>query len=127
MELDKLSLSSNLSHTWLIDLDGTVLRHNGHLSDQDELLPGVKNFWGQIPKNDFILLLTARSQEFEVRTMEFLRTSELRFNKIVFNLPKGERILINDIKPFGLATAISVNVLRDEGLENLKINLVKDF
>ena len=31
-------------------------------------------------------------------------------------MPTGERILINDIKPSGLRTALAINVKRDEGL-----------
>ena len=53
---------STLAHTWLIDLDGTVLAHNGHLGGQDDLLPGVKEFWQQIPAADTVVLLSARQE-----------------------------------------------------------------
>jgi hypothetical protein len=43
------NLSENLGHTWFIDLDGTILKHNGYLTNNDELLPGVKEFWNSIP------------------------------------------------------------------------------
>ena len=46
---------------------------------------------------------------------------------MLFNLPTGERILINDMKPSGLDTAIGINLERDIGLENLKIDLDNDL
>ena len=40
---------SALPHTWLVDVDGTVLAHNGHLKGRDVVLPGVAAFWATIP------------------------------------------------------------------------------
>ena len=35
-------LLSTLGHTWIFDLDGTIVKHNGYLIDgKDTLLPGV--------------------------------------------------------------------------------------
>jgi hydroxymethylpyrimidine pyrophosphatase-like HAD family hydrolase len=106
---------SELPHTWFIDLDGTVLLHNAHLSGQDELLPGVKEFWNQIPQEDFIVITTGRSTAYKKSTLKFLKEHNLRFNAALFELPLGERIIINDIKPAGLKTAISWNVERNQG------------
>ena len=37
---------SPLNHTWLIDVDGTIVKHNGYIIDgQDTLLDGVKEFF----------------------------------------------------------------------------------
>ena len=42
----KIKLSTNLSHTWFIDLDGTILKHNGYINaNKDTLLDGVKDFF----------------------------------------------------------------------------------
>lgn len=43
--MTRLSLSS-LPHTWLIDIDGTLLKHNGYKEGGDELLEGVLDFLG---------------------------------------------------------------------------------
>lgn len=110
---------SSLSHTWIIDLDGTIFEHNGYLRGEDILLPGVKEFWLNIPANDFILILTARSKKFYNPTIESLEKFNLRYNQIMFDLPTGERILINDVKPSGLNTAIAINLQRNNGLNNL--------
>ncbi|MBU3603372.1 hypothetical protein [Polynucleobacter sp. AP-Kaivos-20-H2] len=118
---------SKLDHTWLIDLDGTILKHNGHLNGQDELLPGVKDFFENIPTEDYIILLTARSEEYKNITIQFLNKMGIRYDKAIFNLPKGERILINDRKPAGLKTAIAVNLERNLGILTLKIDVDKNL
>ena len=112
---------SKLAHTWIIDLDGTVLRHNGHILGGDLLLPGVKRFWDQLPKNDIVVLMSAREEGYRDLTLDYLRHAGLRFDYALFGMPKGERIVINDSKPLGLRTAIGVNLVRDSGLEGIQL------
>jgi hypothetical protein len=107
---------SRLGHTWLIDVDGTLVAHNGHLQGNERLLPGVASFWQLIPEDDVIVLLSARAEAFRCRTLDFLQQQGLRFDHALFGLPAGERILINDSKPSGLKTALAVNLERDQGL-----------
>jgi len=40
----------------------------------------------------------------------------IEYDKIIYDMPNGERILVNDIKPSGLKTAYSYNLTRDTGL-----------
>jgi hypothetical protein len=114
---------SSLAHTWLIDLDGTILKHNGHKSSGDELLPGVLAFWKNIPETYFILLLSAREEQYRQSTLEFLSQAGLRFDQAIFGLPQGERVLLNDVKPRGLQTALAFNLKRDEGLSGIAFEL----
>lgn len=107
---------SDLNKTWLFDLDGTLVKHNGYKYGGDKLLPGVKEFFRQIPQNDVIIILTARSSEFRSITENFLLKNNIRFDNIIFDLPVGERILYNDQKPSGLKTAYAYNLKRDFGL-----------
>ena len=52
MSKDALILST-LSKTWVFDLDGTLLKHNGYKIDgKDTLLPGVKEYLATIPDED---------------------------------------------------------------------------
>jgi len=118
---------SHLAHLWLIDIDGTIVKHNGHLESGDELLPGVKAFWDQIPEGDHIVLLTARDQAYTDQTVELLRVNDLRYNQILFGLPTGERIVINDQKPSGLCTAHAISTPRDYGLVDLEISINKEL
>lgn len=111
------NLSDNLSHTWFIDIDGTIFEHNGYLSGEDKILPGVKELWDSIPLSDCIILVTGRSEEYKELTLSSLQKNNLRYNQILFDLPLGERIVINDKKPSGLETAISWNVDRNIGFK----------
>lgn len=112
---------SKLSHTWLIDVDGTVLKHNGYQYGTDQLLEGVVDFWQKIPEQDTIILMSARTEEQKEMTLEFFKAKGLRWHQAIFGLPTGERILFNDAKPSGLKMAVAINVTRDEGLGALSL------
>jgi hypothetical protein len=115
---DAIALSP-LPKTWLIDIDGTVFQHNAHLEGPDQLLPGVRDFFATLPAQDLIILLTARAAKYESATLAALTEHGLRYDRVIFGVPVGERILINDRKPSGLDTAYAVNVQRDGGLLHL--------
>ena len=110
---NKLILSP-LDHTWIIDLDGSIVKHNGYSFGKDELFPEVKEFFDKLPKDDYVIILTSRKEEVKDMTIKFLEDNNIRFNQIIFNLPYGERILINDMKESGLTTAYSVNLKRNK-------------
>jgi len=112
---------STLPKTWIIDLDGVVLRHNGYLYGMDEVLPGAVEFWAQIKPSDLVVVMTARPASQREETLRLLAVKGLRVDQAVFDLPTGERILINDSKPSGLPMAYAMNVRRDHGLCKLKV------
>ncbi len=113
---DKLVLST-LGHTWILDLDGTIVKHNGYVIDgKDSFLPGAREFLESIPKKDMVVFLTSRLNEYKDITEEFLRENGVRFDHIIYNAPYGERILLNDNKPSGLIMGISINVKRNQPL-----------
>lgn len=114
---------SNLAHTWIIDVDGTICVHNGYKNGGDKILDGVKEFFTQIPDNDMILILTSRPSLEKENLIKFMNENGLRYNQIIFDVPMGERILINDDKPSGLKTAYAIAKKRDE---NLALNLIVD-
>ena len=106
---------SNLPKTWLIDIDGTIVKHNGYKDDgRDTLLNGVSEFFANLPKGDKVILLTARESSQMPNLKAFLAKHNIRFDALISDLPFGERILINDIKPSGLKTAFAINKKRDE-------------
>ena len=61
------------------DLDGTLVEHNGYKSGKDKLLPGVREFWSQIPETDYILILTARENAAHDKTVEFLNQNHILY------------------------------------------------
>ncbi|WP_165653999.1 hypothetical protein [Sutterella wadsworthensis] len=108
---------STLPKTWVFDVDGTLVIHNGHLRPQgDELLPGVKEFFASLPAQDAVVLLTARKKELGPALEAFLTANGIRYDAILYGMPAGERILVNDCKPSGLLTAVAVNKKRDDAL-----------
>ena len=112
--------------TWIFDLDGTIVSHNGHLDVREELLPGVKEFWERLPAHYFVLILSTQSSAYVQQTKAFLAANQIRYDQILFDLPTGERIVINDGKPSGLKTAFAVNTSRDGGLD-FRVNIDRDL
>lgn len=104
-----------------MDFDGTLVYHNGYKTGDDKFLPGAKEFLQSIPKDDYVLILTAREKDAKEKTVKFLKENNIRFDEILFEMPMGERILINDTKPSGLKCAYSINPSRNQGLENLEV------
>lgn len=112
--MNKILKLSKLSHTWFIDIDGTVVKHNGYkINGIDTILNDALSFFKKIPLDDCIILVTSRKIELKEQTESFLRGNGIRFDKIIYDLPYGERILINDNKPSGLVMSYSVNLQRD--------------
>ena len=105
---------SPLGHTWLLDLDGTIVKHNGYKEGGDVLLPGAKEFIESLPEGDMVIIVTARKEEYREITERFLEENGVRYDHIIFGAPYGERIVINDEKPSGLPVSVAVNTDRDE-------------
>lgn len=114
--MNKLILST-LGHTWILDLDGTIVKHNGYkLDGVDSFLPGAKEFLRSIPEKDMIIFLTSRKEEYREITEHFLKVNNIRYDHIIFGAPYGERILINDDKPSGLKMSVAITGKRDAGI-----------
>lgn len=106
---------SSLSHTWILDLDGTLVEHNGYQKyGYDLLLEGAKEFIQSIPDGDMTIFVTSREKKYQKMTEEFLKENSIRFDYIIYGAPYGERILINDNKPSGLKMAYSICLDRDQ-------------
>jgi hypothetical protein len=124
-DFEQLNSMSELPKTWIFDLDGTVVYHRPYNTFlKDELLPGFKEFYRRnILPQDYVLFITARTNR-KLRTRLFLWRQGIRYNKIIFGLPCGERILFNDIKPReNLKTAYAFNLKRNKGFEEFRFNL----
>ena len=115
---------SILAKTWILDIDGTLVKHNGYKIDgHDTLLDGVKEFFEKISPDDKVVLLTARKEVYLPALKEFLKANNIRYDYLLTDMPMGERILVNDRKPSGLDMAFAINKNRDENLDIVyKIN-----
>lgn len=118
---------SPLNKTWILDIDGTLVKHNGYKIDgHDTLLDGVKDFFKNLNPEDKVVMLTARKEEYLEDLKKFLKENNLRYDYLLTDMPMGERILVNDRKPSGLNMAFAVNKNRDSQLE-LKYAIRKDL
>lgn len=110
---NKLHIST-LGHTWILDLDGTIVKHNGYkINGQDTFIEGAKEFLMSIPEKDMILFLTSRDERYKKETERFLAEQNVRYDLIIYGAPYGERILINDKKPSGLCVSLAISTDRD--------------
>ena len=115
---------SPLPHTWVLDFDGTLVRHNGYKTGEDEWLPGALEFLRSIPQQDCIIILTARFEtDAPAKTRAFLDKHGVRYDHLLFNMPQGERILVNDTKPSGLCCAYALSPARDAGPASWKTEI----
>ena len=113
--------------TIFCDIDGCVFRHHGDiveiLSNSCELLPGVKEVfkrWGN--KGYTVILTTGRPESLRVVTEQQIHDAGLYYHHLIMNLPRGQRVIINDIKPGRtIETAACINIERNKGMKNVNI------
>ena len=112
--MEQKLILSTLPKTWIFDLDGTLLKHNGYkLDGMDTLLEGAKAYLDEIPAEDKIVIFTSRTEEYRQQTLDFLKKQGIRYDEILFEMPMWERIVVNDRKPSGLDMAVAMNMDRD--------------
>ena len=80
MKKNELTLS-DLPKVWFIDIDGTIVKHNGFKIDgADTILVKSKSFMDCISPSDRVILVTARSQAFAQETEHFLLVNGIRYD-----------------------------------------------
>lgn len=123
-----MSLSDHAAQikTIFCDIDGCIFKHHGDLiailANDCELLPGVLETFRSWNYNGYtVILVTGRPESFRELTELQIRKSGLFYTHLLMNLPRGQRIIINDIKP-GIEqnTAACINLIRNEGMENVE-------
>lgn len=114
MEIEMTSLPK----TWIFDLDGTLVKHNGYKIDgQDSLLDGAEQLLNEVQSDDMVIFITSRKLQYKEETECFLKENNIRFDQIIYEAPYGERIIINDKKPSGREMAFAINTERDKVIE----------
>jgi haloacid dehalogenase-like hydrolase len=112
-------MSSSKRPTVFLDLDGTLVFHNYETGiNQDKLLPGTLEALAALrSENYYIVLTTGRTEQ---QCLSFLnemeKTHGFKFDRLVFDLPTGIRVLVNDRETDSLQDkAIAINVTRNQG------------
>lgn len=112
---------SEIPKTIICDIDGCILKHKGNLIninlEDAELLPGVKEKFDEWDKKSYkIIFLTGRKESMREVTEKQLKSFGLFWDVLVMGATRGERILINDLKPGNENnTATAINMIRNRG------------
>jgi len=118
---------SEYKKTIFLDIDGCILKHQGGMSDiilsEVKILPGVKEKFSEWDASGYkIILTTGRRESSRELTEKQLRQFGLFWDHLIMGCNRGQRILINDIKPNSeQLMAISINLKRDIGLKDVII------
>lgn len=113
--------------TVFCDIDGTLVPHTGdtikNLSNWSNALPGaidaIRN-WDRA--NYRIILTTGRKESTRAATEKQLNLYGIVYDDLLMGLPNGDRIILNDRKNRGaINTAYAINLVRNQGLENVDI------
>jgi hypothetical protein len=103
--------------TVFVDLDGTLILFNlepERVSDRI-IMSTMRFLIKKKSEGAFIICTTARTYE---HTMLAIRNAGIPldfFDKILYDLPMGRRILVNDHKDGAADSAIAINLFRDKG------------
>jgi histidinol phosphatase-like enzyme len=112
--------------TIFCDIDGCIFFHPGKLAiatQKPVVLPGVKDkFCEWIRKGYTIILTTGRPESLRLITEQQLNEVDLHYHNLIMNLPRGQRVVINDVKLDRKGkTAACVNLKRNEGMTDVNI------
>jgi len=114
--------------TIFMDIDGTLVQHvspfeSAKRNHKMELLPGTIEKLEEWDMKGYILILTTGRKESCRKELEKqLSDVGIMYDQLVMGICGGIRVLINDRKPYGdFNTAVSINLDRNQGIENIKI------
>lgn len=119
-QLIKYKLAVAQQKTYFIDIDGTLIYTTDPITYDPAkmtVIPGCLEKLQEYKRNkDIIVLTTARKNEQQTR--KFLSELNIPFDKLITNISSGQRVLINDKKPYFplLCTAVAYQIDRDVGL-----------
>lgn len=124
-----MSLSDHAAQikTIFCDIDGCIFKHHGDLIDilanKCELLPGVLEVFRSWNYNGYtIILTTGRPESLRELTKQQIHEFGLFYTHLLMNLPRGQRVVINDRKPDTYQYAAAcINLTRNKGMENVDI------
>ena len=108
-------------NTIFCDIDGTLFEYRKfetYMTSEPTLLHGVKEKMDEWKSTGhMIILTTARPEYLREHTVKELRNHNLPYDRLIMEIERGPRFLINDMdpgKPGERATGI--NLIRNKGL-----------
>lgn len=109
----------------MCDIDGVLLKWIPEYTgkQRQKPLPGIEKLKFWFNEGHTIILTTGRSELYRIQTTKQLNRLGIYYHQLIMDLPRGQRILINDSKPYegweGIETAIGITVERDKGLDSI--------
>jgi len=122
-------MSISLIKTVFCDIDGVIFSHFKSIDEiidmdvRSSILPGVKEkFQEWTAKGYMVILVTGRPPSLRRVTEQQLETAGIVYYNLIMGLPRGQRVIINDLKSnCDEYTAIGINLKRDQGLSDVEI------
>ena len=123
----RLDINHRCPPTIFCDIDGTIWEHvvdpAGCMNEYPKLLPGSVEKFLEWHRNGYRIILTTGRPEFlRSVTIETLQYHGIFFDQLVMDCGPGPRVLINDTETWDAPKAFAVNLNRNEGMEDFKIN-----
>ena len=123
-----MSYLNNRPKTIFCDIDGTLVKHFNPStaalpSHEMNLLTGTLDKLKEWDMKGYnIILTTGRRESMREVTEVQLSKAGIIYDQLIMGIGGGIRVLINDKKPYqDYDTALSINLDRDKGLQNLDI------
>lgn len=108
--------------TIFCDIDGSIFRYRKfekYTEEEAEVLPGAQEKLSQWKsENHMVILTTARPEYLRDHTVEELNKNNIPYDRLIMEIERGPRVLINDMDPDKPgARASGINLIRDEGFQ----------
>ena len=118
----KLQIAQKKS--FFIDIDGTIIHTTDPLTYDSlsvRLLPQTIETLTEYKKQGHQIILTT-SRKNKVKLIKLLEDLHIPYDELITNLPSGQRIIINDKKPYAplLCMAVAYQPDRDHGISNIR-------
>jgi len=118
--LNSFKLSIAQRKTFFIDIDGTLIYTTDPITYDSSLIkiiPGTLDMLTIYKEQNHIIVLTTARKD-ECKMIKLLADLKIPYDKLITNISSGQRILINDKKPYFplLCTAVAYQPERDKGI-----------
>ena len=112
------------NNTIFCDIDGTLFNYRkfeSYKTSKPDVLDGAvekMKAWKQ--EGHMIILTTARPEYLREHTVSELKESKIPYDRLIMEIERGPRFLINDMDPAKPGErATGINLLRDKGLGSI--------